>query len=206
MELITFGAGFYSMYSGAEIYSKYRDLMNLSKHKNIKLETIDLPVDGIKLYNVKQNITMPFYVNTGTNIGVSVPIGGGESRDDFEYLYSRFGIKGERDGYEHYVCTDAPKNKFFINTNEQLVNTLNQYKIDQSQLLLRLPLMVKSYNMNNPVYRVCDRGHGFIGTNKDKVVQEFAFKTRRPLTIFCSLVALGGMAYLIDNRKKWNCY
>ena len=146
---------------------------------------------------------MPTYFSVGT---MSLPVDDAEVYDDYEYLCSRYFFNGETDNYNNYYCTDDYNKKYFINTNKELVNTLDNYKIDPRDQLLQLPLIAETYELNKTVYIIHNDNVKILGTDRNSVIMSFVRKSRYPFSIISAFVALGGILYMNKKPAKIQRY
>lgn len=203
MEYLTTLSGLYATSIGLETYMKYNELMNKNKYKNIKLEKYDKDMKGISLFTIDEKIDMPVYVNTGSHIGMSIPIGGGDKYSENKYLYSQFLFTHSTCNYEHFSCTDTNQAEFYINTYESLNNVLTQYNIDQNKLIIRLPLLAKRYSLSPTVYMIHNKNIGVLGTKKNEVIKEFVFKSRRTFALTSVFVTACGCIYQCNKKMVY---
>jgi hypothetical protein len=142
--LVSILSGSYVTISGIHSYLKYKHLYDDLSFNNINKGKYDLRLkiyskenknnfEGVVLNNIKENIEMPTYVNIGSNVGASIPIGGGDIKVTEEFLTSKFNMiknQGNTIEFSNFQCVEKYDNKFYINTNNKLESILNHYKID----------------------------------------------------------------------------
>lgn len=159
-------------------------------------------IDGIKITTINKKVSMPFYINSGHNVGVSIPIGGGEVTDEEKELHSIFLKKNKNDYYENFECIDNHSKKYYINTPDHLNSTLELYRIDKQKFPIQLPVAVYNYNLNNPNYIIYNNNVGVIGSNKRLVVKKYVFKTRYPYTYTMGICGGIGLFLMYDTYLK----
>jgi hypothetical protein len=199
MEYLLIGSGIYTSLSFHDYYKKILNFKRYNKHNNINLETIDDNLEAIELYQVTENISMPFYINAGSSMGLSIPIGGGEKSNSFEFLINRtVSRNNSKMRLTNFDIIDKPNNQFFINDHFQLKTNLTGYDIETQQIMYRLPLKANQYKLNKNVYKIHSGNIGIIGTNKNDVINKFCIKSRLPLSFTCGALTLFSVIYIIN--------
>lgn len=202
LEIVTGISTGYLVTSLVNNYIKEKQILEGS-YKDCEFIDNKNEIDGIVLKRFEKNMSMPFYVNTGNSVGVSLPIGGGKITEEEKELYSVFVKKN--DNYENFECLDKYSKKYYINTPDQLISTMEQYNINKQNFPIQLPIAVYNYNLKSPNYIIYGKnllGHnvGIIGSNKRLVVKKYVFNTRFPLTYTAGFISVVS-AYMIWHQK-----
>jgi hypothetical protein len=204
LEIITGLSASYLVISLVNNYIKEKKILDGTYKECEFIENKD-EINGIVLKGYEKNMSMPFYVNTGNSVGISLPIGGGKIYEYEKELYSIYVKKNKNDYYENFECLDKYSKKYYINTADNLNNTLEQYNIDKQKFPIQLPIAVYNYNLRCPNYIIYGKtpfGHniGIIGSNKRLVIKKYVFNTRFPLTYTAGIISFLS-AYMIWNQK-----
>lgn len=202
LEIVTGLSTGYLVSSLVNNYIKEKQILDGS-YKDCEFIQNKDEINGIVLKGYEKNMSIPFYVNTGSSVGVSLPIGGGKITEEEKELYSIFVKKN--DNYENFECIDKYSKKYYINTPDHLNNTLEQYNIDKQKFPIQLPIAVYNYNLKSPNYIIYGKNLlgnnvGIIGSNKRLVVKKYVFNTRYPLTYTAGIISLLS-AYVIWNKS-----
>jgi hypothetical protein len=151
-------------------------------------------VKGIHLYTITEKVSSPFFVNTGT---ILVPFAGGSytSKDilarnytstDKENNYPRFQqIDNKEDASHSYEKTT------YINNQEQLEKTFNEYNIKLNVLPIKLPFEAHHYHYKTGMYY--HNKTRLIGSSRLALLNKVVFENRLPYSLTITALAYGGL-------------
>ncbi len=173
----------------------HRFLARSSAHPkdDVTLEEHLPPVEKfIELATASKHWDPPMYLNTGGNIGIGIPIGGGFT-DEMKVLATfvkPVEVKDERIEPTALRVTDTDyraDKAFWVNTPDSLKHYLDQNTLNASSFPAMLPLKVLEYPVPPGATVWKHRTTGIIGSNRLAVVKAVA--ARRNLKTYPFLFA-----------------
>jgi len=182
---IIFSIGYFTISLIQAIY-KYQ------KFENSKIITHE-QINGIILKTIKQETEMPLIITP--KYSTVVPITGAINEKEY-FLFSKFNNQ-----LINYECLDKTYNKTIIDTTNSYNILADRYNLKSYNINIKLPLAAYEYKLMK-AYSICKSNQiGLIGTNKQKLIINFVFKTRLPFTFTIGLSALALLVinYIIKN-------
>ena len=180
----------YITISAIQAIYKHKKLSEENSYQDSKIITHENEINGIVLNTIKQEIEMPIIITPKSSV-IAIPIGNGEIIEKEYFLFSKF------DNLIYYECLDKTNNKSYIDTANSYNIIADRYNLKNYKIKLKLPIASYEYKLKN-AYSICKPNQiGLIGTNKQKLINHFVYKTRLPLTF---TIGLSGLALLIINK------
>ncbi len=160
----------------------------------------------IELACVSKEWDPPMYVNTGGNIGIGIPIGGG-SRDEVKVLATFMKpVETEAVDPTSWRITDTEyraDKSFWINTPDILKNYVEQNSLNASSFPAVLPLQVLEYNVPKAATVWKHRQTGILGTNRLAVVKAVAKRRNLKTDAFLFAATTSVLTTLVI-AWRWN--
>lgn len=178
-----------------QAFYKYKKLNEEDSFEDSKIIAHDEEINGVVLNTIKQEIEMPLIL-TPRNSVIAIPIGNGEIIEKEYFLFSKFITN--HNSLVNYECLNKTHNKTILDTSDSYNMLANRYNLRNDKIDIKLPLAAYEYKLIKPYSIYKPNQIGLIGTNKQKLINHFVFKTRLPLTF---TIGLSGLALYIINKN-----
>jgi hypothetical protein len=151
-------------------------------------------VKGIHLYTFSEKISAPMFINTGA---VIVPILGGSytSKDILARNYTSTDKENNYPRFEQIDDKDDALSSYekitYINNQEQLEKTFNEYNIKLNAVPIKLPFEAYHYHYKEGMY-YHDKTR-LIGSSRQALLKKVLFENRLPYSLTITALAYGGL-------------
>lgn len=156
-----------------------------------EIEHIDEPIYGIEIKDCHTKTYQPIYLNI-KGFPMLLPLGGGTATN-YKYLLSRHISNDKKKEYHNYCQIEDQADismsftkEGYINSYLSLLKICKQYNIPEDSFKINLPLKVKYYHYKDGLYL---HKHGFVASNKHKLIDEILWRKRLPLTVTIPTIA-----------------